>query len=71
MNIKKSSKISNGVNYNNLNKVNLRERGGISDLREIIFKTIKQLRRIFYVGVFYFERSAQNPVRDKSLNGVN
>ena len=26
MNIKKSSKISNGVNYNNLNKVNLRER---------------------------------------------
>ena len=41
MNIKKSSKISNGVNYNNLNKVNLRERGGISDLREIIFKTIK------------------------------
>ena len=26
MNIKKSSKISNGVNYNNLSKVNLRER---------------------------------------------
>ena len=29
MNIKKSSKISNGVNYNNLSKVNLREREDI------------------------------------------
>ena len=28
MNIKKSSKISNGVNYNNLSKVNLRDREG-------------------------------------------
>jgi len=46
------------MNYNNLSKVNLREREKIAGLKEIIFKTIKQLRRIFYVGVFYFERSA-------------
>ena len=62
MNIKKSSKISNGVNYNNLSKLNLRRRNNFQDN-----KTAWPIFRL----AFLFERSALNPVRDKSLNGVN
>jgi len=40
------------MNYNNLSKVNLRERERIFGLREIISKIIKQLGVFFTLGFF-------------------